>query len=112
VRVVWVTNRKLTLRFRINFSNQGDMLGTLRRLRAADHSHGGKHFSITPYSVFHADRPSSAKHNILGAEEDKLAQLGACLRLMSGEMGDYPLMITLPSRAARTRPKLTSDANR
>ncbi len=32
----WVTNGELTLRFGINWSNQGDMLGTLRRVRAAD----------------------------------------------------------------------------
>ena len=33
----WVTNGKLTLRFGMNFSNQGDLLGTLRRVRAAGH---------------------------------------------------------------------------
>ena len=62
--------------------------------------------------MFHTDRPSSAKYNILSAEEEKLAQLGACLCLMSDDMGDHPLMIALPSGAARTRPKLTSDAYR
>ena len=74
--------------------------------------HGGLLFSRTPYSVFHIDRPSSAKYNILSAEEEKLAQLGACLRLMSDDMGDHPLMIALPSGAARPRPKLTSYAYR
>ena len=34
----WVTNGELTLRFGINLSNQGDLLGTLRRVRAADHA--------------------------------------------------------------------------
>ncbi len=72
--------------------------------------HGGQLFSRTPFSVFHTDRPSSAKYSILSAEEEKLAQLGACLRLMSDDMGDHPLVIALPSGAARTRPKLTSDA--
>ena len=33
----WVTNGELTLRFGINLSNQGDLLDTLRRVRAADH---------------------------------------------------------------------------
>ena len=33
----WVTNGELALRFGINLSNQGDLLGTLRRVRAADH---------------------------------------------------------------------------
>ncbi len=75
--------------------------------------HGGQLFSRTPYLVFHTDRPSSAKYNILSAEEEKLAQLGACLHLMSDDMGDdHPLMIALPSGAARTRPKLTSNAYR
>ncbi len=64
--------------------------------------------------MFHTNRLSSAKYNILSAEEEKLAQLelGACLRLMSDDMGDHSLMIALPSGAARTRPKLTSDAYR
>jgi hypothetical protein len=62
--------------------------------------------------VFHTDRPSSAKYKILSAEEEKLAQLGACLRLMSGDMGDHLLMIALLSGAARTRPKLTSNTYR
>jgi hypothetical protein len=65
--------------------------------------YGGQLFSITPYSVFHTDRPSSAKYNILSAEEEKLAQLGAWLRLMSDDMGNHLLMIVLPSGAARTR---------
>jgi hypothetical protein len=52
------------------------------------------------------------KYNILSAEEEKLAQLGACLRLMSDNIGNNPLMIALPSGAARTRPKRTSDAYR
>ena len=34
----WVTNGELALRFGINLSNQGDLLGTLRRVRAADHA--------------------------------------------------------------------------
>ncbi len=41
-------------------------------------------------------RLSGAKYNILSAEEEKLAQLGACFRLMSKDMGDHPLMIALP----------------
>ncbi len=32
----------------------------------------------------HTDRPISTKYNILSAEEEKFAQLGACLRFMSG----------------------------
>ena len=60
----------------------------------------------------HTDRPSSTKYNTLSAEEVKLAQLGACLRLMSDDRGDHLPMIALPSGAARTRPKLTSDAYR
>ncbi len=72
--------------------------------------HGGQLFSRTPYSVIHIDYPSSGKHNMLSAVEEKLAQLEACLRLMSDDMGDHALMIALPSGAARTRPKLTSDA--
>ena len=34
----WVTNGELALRFGINLSNQGDLLGILRRVRAADHA--------------------------------------------------------------------------
>ena len=74
--------------------------------------HGGQLFSRTPYAVFHTDRPSSAKYNILSAEKEKFAQLGMSLRLMSEDMGDHPLMIALHSETARTRPKLTSDAYR
>jgi hypothetical protein len=70
--------------------------------------HGGQLFSRTPYSVFHTDRPSNAKHSILSAEEEELAQLRALLCLISGDMGDHPLMTALPSGAARTRPKLTA----
>ena len=73
---------------------------------------GGQLFSRTPYSVFHIDSPSSAKYTILSAEKEKLAQLGACLRLMSGDIGVDPLMITLSSRAARMRPVPISDAYR
>jgi hypothetical protein len=50
--------------------------------------HGGQLFSRMPYSMFHTDRPSSVNYNFLSAEEDLLAQLGACLRLMSDDMGD------------------------
>ncbi len=74
--------------------------------------HVGQLFSRTPYSVFHTDRSSGAKYNILSAEEEKLAQLGARIRLISDDVGGHPVMIALPSGAARTRPKLTSDAYR
>ena len=36
----WVTNGELTLRFGMNLPNQRDLLGTLRRVRAADHAQG------------------------------------------------------------------------
>jgi hypothetical protein len=75
--------------------------------------HGAELLSRTPCSVFHTDRPSSAKYSILSAEEEKLALLGACLRpIMSGDMGDRHLMIALASGAARTRPKPTSNVYR
>ncbi len=41
--------------------------------------------------MFHTGRPSSAKYKILSAEEGR-RETRACLRIMSGDMGDYPLI--------------------
>jgi hypothetical protein len=55
----------------------------------------GQHYGRTPNSVLHADRPSSAEYDILSAEKETPEQLGACLHLMSDDLGDHPVMIAL-----------------
>ena len=48
----WVTNGELTLRFGISLSNQGDLLDTLRRVRAADHVQETRWAALQQKSVF------------------------------------------------------------
>ncbi len=51
--------------------------------------------------MLQTDRPSSAEYDILSAEEETPAQLGARLNLMPGDLGDHQVMIGLlpPGRA-------------
>ncbi len=59
--------------------------------------------------MFHTDRSSGVKYGILNAEEGIFAHLGACLRLMSDDMGDHPVGAAFPLEPRiRTRPKLNS----
>jgi hypothetical protein len=48
----WVTNRELALRFGINLPNLGDLLGTLRRVRAADHAQEAWWAALQQNAVF------------------------------------------------------------
>ncbi len=65
----------------------------------------GQHYSRTPYTALHTDRPSSAENGILSAEKKYTrAALGAFLYHAGRDMGDNPVMIALPPRAARMRP--------
>ncbi len=59
--------------------------------------------------MLHTDRPSGAEYDILSAEEEIPEQLEARLNL---DMGDHPVMIALPSRAARTWPWPAGDDDR
>jgi hypothetical protein len=104
----------LALRFGKNLSYQGNLLDTLRRVHATDHVQEAWCAVLMQNTLLslHTDRPSSAEHNVLSAEEATLAQLGARLRLMSDDMGDHPVMIALPSGGAHTRPRLTGDIYR
>ncbi len=66
---------------------------------------GGPPLNRTLHSVLHTDRPSSEErseeYNTLNTEKETLAQLGACLRLMSDDMGDNSKTTALPFGAAR-----------
>jgi hypothetical protein len=46
--------------------------------------------------MLHTDPPSSAEYYTLSAGEEAPAQFGARFRLMSGNLGDFVVMIALP----------------
>jgi hypothetical protein len=74
----------------------------------------GQHYSKTPYSALHTDRPSSADRDILMAEEESPEQLRARLHLMFDDMSDHHVMIALPPmlRARGPSPPATTIVNK
>jgi hypothetical protein len=112
----WVTDGEMALRFGMNVSSKGCCLAPFAGfvLLITFRKYVGQLYSRAPCSVLHTDYPSSVEHDILSAEEETPAQLGARLHLMSNDMCGLPLMIAMPlgPRARGRSPPATTIVNK